>query len=129
VPTDPCNPVAAGFPEDYAGTTLGLDNAGFSVTNRVRLGAKRSKPLSIRLVVKSNGVVPGIANATVVGVQDEIEVYGETLQVSNPVGNRRTSFNFAPSHPDAPGDVLWTVTIDDENPDADVATATTRVLE
>ena len=27
-PTDPCNPVAAGFPEDYAGSSIGLDNDG-----------------------------------------------------------------------------------------------------
>jgi len=28
VPSDPCNPTVDGFPEDYAATTLGLDNDG-----------------------------------------------------------------------------------------------------
>jgi len=28
MPSDPCNPAADGFPENYAGTTLGLDNDG-----------------------------------------------------------------------------------------------------
>jgi len=28
IPSDPCNPAADGFPEDYAATTLGLDNDG-----------------------------------------------------------------------------------------------------
>jgi hypothetical protein len=28
IPSDPCNPEADGFPEDYAGSTLGLDNDG-----------------------------------------------------------------------------------------------------
>lgn len=28
VPSDPCNPAADGYPEDYAGSTLGLDNDG-----------------------------------------------------------------------------------------------------
>jgi hypothetical protein len=28
IPSDPCNPEADGFPEDYAGTTAGLDNDG-----------------------------------------------------------------------------------------------------
>jgi len=28
MPSDPCNPEAAGFPENFAGTTLGLDNDG-----------------------------------------------------------------------------------------------------
>ena len=28
IPTDPCNPQADGYPEDYAATTLGLDNDG-----------------------------------------------------------------------------------------------------
>jgi len=28
IPSDPCNPLSDGFPEDYAGSTLGLDNDG-----------------------------------------------------------------------------------------------------
>jgi hypothetical protein len=28
IPSDPCNPMADGFPEDYAGSTEGLDNDG-----------------------------------------------------------------------------------------------------
>jgi hypothetical protein len=28
IPSDPCNPLADGFPEDYAGSTDGLDNDG-----------------------------------------------------------------------------------------------------
>jgi hypothetical protein len=28
IPTDPCNPSAGGFPENYAGSTLGMDNDG-----------------------------------------------------------------------------------------------------
>ncbi len=28
VPSDPCNPAIDGFPEDYAGSTEGLDNDG-----------------------------------------------------------------------------------------------------
>jgi hypothetical protein len=28
IPSDPCNPSADGFPEDYAGTTMALDNDG-----------------------------------------------------------------------------------------------------
>jgi cysteine-rich repeat protein len=31
IPSDPCNPEADGFPEDYAATTLGLDNDGDSL--------------------------------------------------------------------------------------------------
>jgi len=28
MPSDPCNPAADGYPENFAGTTLGLDNDG-----------------------------------------------------------------------------------------------------
>jgi len=70
--------------------------------------------------------------ATVIGVQLQdggaVEVYRETMDVSDPAGNGRTKFDFPSFTPDAAGDVNWTATIADDDPDDDVATATTTVV-
>jgi cysteine-rich repeat protein len=105
---------------------LDLDIAGFRLTKRVRL--THLKPVSIKLVVKNNGTVDGTANATVVGVLNAVEVYNQTLTVSDPVGNGRTTFLFPAYTPVDAGDIQWTATIADTDPDIDEATATTRVV-
>jgi hypothetical protein len=50
-----------------------------------------------------------------------------TMEVSDPVGDGRTRFDFPPYTPTAAGDILWTVTIDDDDADDDTAMATTLV--
>jgi len=57
-----------------------------------------------------------------------VEVYRETMDVSDPAGNGRTKFDFPSFTPDAAGDINWTATIADDDPDDDVATATTTVV-
>lgn len=37
IPSDPCNPLADGFPEDYAGTTIGLDNDGDNIYDEAEI--------------------------------------------------------------------------------------------
>jgi hypothetical protein len=76
--------------------------------------------------VKHNGSVPGVANATVVGVQNGVDVFSETTPVSAPHRNRvtRLQFSFVPT---MSGDILWTATIADGDPDVDLATARTVV--
>jgi len=69
------------------------------------------------------------ASATVGGLQGVIEVFNEALQVSDPRSNGRTTFDFTPFEAAAPCDILWTVTLDDGNPDFVVAVATTKVVE
>ena len=102
-----------------------LDIAQFRVTKSVRLA--KVKAIGIKLVVKNNGVTEGNAPATVVGMQNGLEVYNQTLTVSDPTGNGRSKFDFPSFTPTVPGDITWTVTIDDGDPDIDKATATTRV--
>jgi hypothetical protein len=67
-----------------------------------------------------------------VGVQNGLQVYGETLPVSDPIGNGRSKFSFPPYTPVATGDITWTATIaDDDTSDDltdDTATAVTRVV-
>ena len=60
-----------------------------------------------------------------VGMQNSEVVHSETINVS--IGKRQSVFNFSPYTPTVDGDIVWTVTIDDDDPDADVATASTTV--
>ena len=109
-----------------------LDIAQFKVTKRVRLA--NVKPIGIQLTVRNAGTVNGTETrvATVIGVQLQdggaVEVYRETMDVSDPVGNGRTKFDFPSFEPDAAGDINWTASIADDDPDDDVATATTTVV-
>ena len=105
---------------------LDLDAAGFRVAKRVSL--KKVKPIGITLVVKNGGSLDSPANATVVGVQNGVEVYNESRQVSDGLGNGRTAFEFPAYTPGVVGDIMWTVTIADDDPDVDLATATTKVV-
>jgi hypothetical protein len=105
-----------------------LDIAQFKVTKRVRLA--KVKSIGIQLTVKNQGAVNGTETraATVIGVQGALEVYRETLPVSDPAGNGRTKFDFPSFTPDATGDIVWTATVADDDPDDDTATATTTVV-
>ena len=92
------------------------------------------KPVVLKLVVKNNSTVEGTALATITGVQNGAQVYNETLTVTNGVGGGASTFDnesvpailaFVPT---AAGDILWTVTIDDNDPDLDEITAVTNVV-
>jgi VCBS repeat-containing protein len=105
---------------------LDLDIVRLRVTRRVRLSHRRQ--VGIVLSVKNNGTVNSATrSASVVGVQNGIEVYGEKRQVSAAVGGGRSQFDFPAYAPTVVGDILWTATIDDDDPDDDTATATTKV--
>ena len=108
-----------------AGPPVDLDIAQFKVTKRVRLA--RVKPVGIQLTVKNNGAVEGDVPATITGVQNGVEVYSETLTVTDAVGNGRTKVNFPDYIPTDAGDIVWTAIIADDDPDDDVAAATTVV--
>ena len=110
-----------------APAVLDLDIAGFRVTKRVSLS--HVKQVGITLTVKNDGVINSATRpATVVGMQNGIEVYSETLAVSDPVGNGRSKFSFPPYTPTVSGDITWTATIADDDLDDDTATATTTVV-
>ena len=103
-----------------------LDIAQFRVTNRVDVS--RGGSVDITLVVRNNGTVDDVADATVIGMQGVTEVYNETLSVSDPPGNGRTTFNFLSFMPAVAGDITWTATIADRDPDLDEDSAVTRVV-
>jgi PKD repeat protein len=107
-----------------------LDIAQFQVTKRIRLSAKNPKPVSIKLVVENGGEVNVQTRpATVIGMQNGVEVYNEILQISDPVGNGRTTFKFPTFTPVDAGNIMWTATIADDDPDVDEAIATTTVVD
>jgi Beta-propeller repeat len=106
-------------------TALDLDIAQFRVTKHVALSRGS---IDLTLVVRNSGVVNGQAQATVVGVQNGVQVYAETITVSDPVGSGRSKFDFPAFAPTAAGDITWTATIDDPDPDIDISTAVTRVV-
>jgi hypothetical protein len=128
---DPANPnvilnlSGSGF--TAAPVALDLDISAFRVTKRVRL--ERNPAVQIKLVVRNQSTVGGESRAaTVRGWQDNALVYEETLQVTDEVGNGRSSYDF-PAFMDAvPGNLEWTAWIDDDDADDDTATATTLVI-
>jgi hypothetical protein len=102
-----------------------LDIAQFRAPKRVALFRG---PIDLELVVRNSGTIDGPAQATVVGVQNGVQVYQETITVSDGVGNGRTRFVLPAFTPTVAGDITWTVTIDDPDPDVDVSVAVTRVV-
>jgi hypothetical protein len=102
-----------------------LDIAQLKVTKRVRFA--RMSPIDIQLTVKNNGAVEGDAPATIVGVQNGVEVYNETRTVFSSASNGRMKFVYAGFIPIVAGEIVWTATIGDGDPDDDTATATTIV--
>jgi PKD repeat protein len=102
-----------------------LDIARFSVSKRAPLSKERT--IKIKLVVKNTGTSDVTGPATVTGMQNGVEVYNETMEVSDPPGNGRTAFDFPTYTPTDTGDIMWTATIADDNPDDDTATAVTTV--
>ena len=127
--TDACGATATATStvtiQEEVAVVVDLDIAQFRVTKGIRLA--RVKPIGIVLVVKNNGAFEGEAPATIVGVQNGMEVYNQTLTVSDAIGNGRTRFGFPSYTPTTAGDIMWTATIDDQDADIDMATATTSV--
>jgi|GEM_PF-3330977 len=102
---------------------LDLDIAALQVSSNVRVG----KSIAIRLKVENNGSVLGQAIATIVGVQSDIEVYRLRLNVFDYIGRGTTTFDFASYAPSVSGDITWTATIADGDPDNDETTEVTVV--
>jgi hypothetical protein len=105
-----------------------LDIAKFKVTPKFRFANKQ--PFKIMLMVKNNGDVDSPRPATVIGVQNGIEIYNETMMVSAPVqddDDERSVFKFPKYTPTASGIIIWTATIADDDPDVDEATTKTMV--
>ena len=128
--TPPCDPATETCDETneicVEPIFIDLDIAKFSAPKSVRLA--KVKPVEIKLVVKNSGDFNSqTREATVTGMQNGLKVYEETQNVSDDLGNGRSTFKFGPYTPTATGDILWSATIADDDPDDDTATAVTTV--
>jgi PKD repeat protein len=133
---DPNGPYAA-----LVGETVTFDGSAssdsdgtivaFRVERQVVLDedGEANKAVRIRLDVRNRGSVDGAVMANVAGMQGGFPVYNETMMVSDPPGNGRSRFDFPSYVPTATGDIVWTATIFDGDPDEDTATAVTRVRQ
>jgi len=129
---DPDHPVIAvplsgtGVEAGDVALELDLDIAKLAVRKRSWLSS--GKPVVIMLMVKNGGLVEGEALATLIGVQDGVEVYNESRKVTDGTGRGRTKNLFPAYLPEGAGEIQWTATIEDGDPDDDVATAATRIM-
>jgi len=101
-----------------------LDILSFSATGKV----KRRRDVTISLEIRNAGTLDEPRQATVVGVQNGTEAFSETKMVSAPVQGS-TQYLFGPFTPKVVGDIEWSVTISDDDPDEDTATSVTRVIK
>lgn len=109
--------------------TTDLDITGVSATSRISLG--KVKPAIVTLTVfnpKSTSSGTGLASATLVGVQNSVQVYSQTVPLNNIAAGATFSFNFLPYTPTVIGNINWTVTVSDQDADVDQATAVTKVV-
>jgi hypothetical protein len=100
---------------------------GFKVTKRISL--ERVKGIVIKLDIKNDGKVDSAEEAAqVTGTQNGVEVYNERILVSDPIGHGNTRYVFPSYTPTAAGDIRWTATIIDDDPDSDEKKAKTKVV-
>ncbi len=106
---------------------LDLDIRAFRVSQEVEIKRDETNSIQIRLDIRTSSRADGQGTATVVGVQNGIEVYRASLAVSAGSSRRTRSYTFPAYLPTAGGTITWTATLSDGNPDDDTATASTLV--
>lgn len=106
---------------------LDLDIRAFRVSQNVEIKHDETNAVQIRLDVRTSSRADGQGTATVVGVQNGVEVYRATVTVSAGSYRRNRSYTFPPYVPTTGGSITWTAALSDGNPDDDTATATTWV--
>ena len=128
---DPANATAnlqvtgAGSQPPVPSVDADLDIEEIKVKRRVEDVSKPSS-LVLKLKVKNRSNVVGIGSATLVGTIANLEVYRQSIPVE--VRARESAeYQFPPYAVAArsSGTILWRVTVEDQNPDVDVATAST----
>lgn len=113
-----------------APAVVDVDITGVSATGRISLG--RVKPATVTLSVSNPSSISsgtGLASATLVGVQNGVQVYSQTIALDNIAAGATASYTFPDYIPTVVGNIDWTVTITDQDPDVDQATALTKVVK
>lgn len=106
------------------GNLLDVDIDAFDVTADVQLGGS---PVAISLDIRNNSNVDSAADAMVIGSQNGSEVYSETLGYLTGPSSTLQTLNFPDYTPTISGEISWTASLLDEDPDIDEASATTNV--
>jgi subtilase family serine protease len=107
-------------PPPAGGANLGI--VRFTASEEVHVGEN----VRLGLVVRNRGQAAGEAPATLVGMQNGVQVYSQTITVAAAAGKTAT-FAFGPYAPTAAGKIRWTVTLAGATSRAGTATATTKV--
>jgi hypothetical protein len=124
---DPC---AAGEVCDESTDTciaepVDLDISKFQVSKSAKVGEEIKR---IQLTVENpNGGGNAGRIATLTGYLNGVLVYNEDRFVFDLAGNGKSRFAFPTFEPGEAGTIEWTVTIFDDDPDDDTATASTNV--
>ncbi|MFZ2950106.1 MAG: choice-of-anchor D domain-containing protein [Desulfuromonadaceae bacterium] len=106
-----------------------IDISKFMASKQVKLKDKgEDKKVNLILWVFTEGAVPGTASATLIGMQNGVQVYKETINVTASPGIP-VMFKFPEFVPASLGDIAWTVIIEDSDADVDQATAVTKVTQ
>jgi len=105
---------------------IDIDITSFSVPSSVR----RNTPITPSLSVINRGTVSsgsGKVTADLVGVENGITVYNRTIALDNISAGASANYTFPSYLATTVGTISWTVTVNDQDPDIDMASATTKV--
>lgn len=110
-----------GYDEENSPIDLGIES--FTVDKRI--GLTSTKPIEIGITVKNNGVIKRGSSANVVGFQNDLQVYDETIDIS---GDNSASYWFPSYTPELKGQILWLASIKDSSDEFKQETAMTYVF-
>ena len=103
-------------------TTVDVDIKEFKVSEEFKMD--EPKPIRINVYVRARNRNGGQATLTVVGMQNGVQVYAQTITVNATREDTRVSL--ASYTPSAAGNITWTATLSDGDPDNDTAPALQR---
>jgi len=114
--------ITANVPPTPGGVDLEIDK--LKVDKRHYLG--EDDAIEIKLKIENNGTSEASTIATVTGTQNDVEVYRQSMMVTVPADDDE-KFEFPEFNPTQSGRIYWVATIDSDSPDAEQATASTKV--
>lgn len=109
---------------------IDIDISSLTVTGRVALS--RVKPVVPALTVTNPGTLSsgtGLVTATLVGMENSVQIYSQTIALDNISGGATASFTFPAYTPTVIGTISWTLDVTDQDPDVDQATGITKVVK
>ena len=109
---------------------IDIDITGLTATARVALS--RVKPVALSLSVTNPGTLSsgtGLVTATLVGTENSVQIYSQTIALDNIGIGATASFTFPAYTPTVIGTITWAVTVIDQDADVDQATAVTKIVK